>query len=234
MSLPALLLQQLRFRWPGAGSDLLAIDALRLELGEQAVLLGPSGSGKSTLLGIVAGLQSPSSGRVEVLGTDLAGLGGAARDRFRADHMGFVFQQFNLLPYLSALDNVLLPLRFSALRRRRAGDARAQARRLLGELQLPEASWALLPHRLSVGQQQRVAVARALIGGPELVVADEPSSALDSDTRDQFLALLQGELARHGSSLLMVTHDRAVAERFGRVIRLAATASAQEPAPCGP
>lgn len=218
--MPALHLSQLQFRWPGAGRALLDIPELRVERGQRAVLLGPSGSGKSTLLGLIAGLHAPSQGQVAVLGQNLAVLSPSARDHFRADHMGFVFQQFNLLPYLSALDNVLLPLNFSRLRRQRVGDAHAEARRLLDELQLPERCWQLPPHQLSVGQQQRVAVARALLGGPELLIADEPTSALDADTRDQFLQLLLAELARYGSTLLMVTHDAALAGRFDRVLRL--------------
>ncbi len=216
----ALQLSELRFRWPGRDHDQLNIPHMRLEPGQRAILLGPSGSGKSTLLGLIAGLHTPSQGQVMVLGQDLAQLSPAGRDHFRADHMGFVFQQFNLLPYLSALDNVLLPLRFSRRRRQRAGNAPAEARRLLEELQLTEPSWALPPHQLSVGQQQRVAVARALIGGPELLIADEPTSALDADTRDQFLALLMQELNRHGSTLLMVSHDASLANHFDRVLNL--------------
>jgi putative ABC transport system ATP-binding protein len=159
----------------------------------------------------------PADGQVTVLGTDLPGLAGAARDRFRAAHFGILFQMFNLLPYLTARDNVLLPLAFAPERRRRAGDG--EASRLMTRLGVAEVAGRPAAE-LSVGQQQRVAAARALIGAPEIVVADEPTSALDTDTRDGFLSLLFAELDRTGGSLLMVSHDPDLRRRFDRVLRL--------------
>lgn len=214
-----LSIEQLVFGWQ-PGTPVLAIEALHLDAGTSLFLRGPSGSGKSTLLNLVGGVLLPLQGRVRLLDADLATLSGAARDRFRADHVGFVFQQFNLLPYLSALDNVTLPCDFSALRRRRCGDPHSQAMELLSRLGLDAPLWTRPAAQLSVGQQQRVAAARALIGTPELVVADEPTSALDSDARDGFLDLLFAECRRAGSALLFVSHDRSLEGRFDRALDL--------------
>ena len=217
-----LLIKDLRFSW-AASRPLLDIEHLSLNAGERLFLRGPSGSGKSTLLGLIGGVLRPQHGSIKILSSPLEALSGAARDRFRADHIGFIFQQFNLLPYLDALDNVLLPLRFSARRRSRvkAQGAQRHACGLLSRLELDPAALRGRPAaELSVGQQQRVAAARALIGGPELIVADEPTSALDSDTRASFLALLFEECQRAGSSLLFVSHDRSLEARFDRAIDL--------------
>lgn len=214
--------RDLEFAWPGQ-PPVLVIPEFRLGAGEHVFLAGPSGSGKSTLLGLLGGVLRAGRGQVEVLGTDLGALGAARRDAFRADHVGFLFQLFNLVPYLSVLDNVTLPCRFSRLRRERAGPApAAEARRLLACLGLT--GEALLRRRvteLSIGQQQRVAAARALIGRPELVIADEPTSALDSDSRDSFLDLLGAECSAAGSAILFVSHDRALAGHFHRTVELA-------------
>ena len=217
---PAVALTGVRFAWPGRAGFALAIERFEVAPGERLLLSGPSGSGKSTLLGLLCGVVVPDRGRVEVLGTDLAALSGAARDRFRAAHLGVIFQMFNLLPYLSVLDNVLLPLSFAAERRARVGGAAAtEARRLLARLGLESNGIARQQAaRLSVGQQQRVAAARALIGAPAVVVADEPTSALDRDTRQAFLDLLFAEVARAGASLVMVSHDLMLGDRFDRVV----------------
>lgn len=215
----------LRYAWPGAAHDCLDIAALRIDAGRSVFLHGPSGGGKSTLLGLLAGVLLPREGRVRVLGTDWAALGGARRDAFRADHVGYIFQQFNLLPYLSVVDNVLLPCRFSARRRgravERAGSAAARAHELLRQVGLPSALWARPAAALSVGQQQRVAAARALIGQPEVVIADEPTSALDAARRDAFMDLLLGECRAIGASLVFVSHDERLAERFDERLALA-------------
>lgn len=207
------------FAWPGQHGFALTVDRFVLAPGESVLLLGPSGSGKSTLLNLICGVIPPSAGRVVVLGTDLGTLAGAARDRFRAAHFGILFQMFNLLPYLTAVDNVLLPLRFAPERRRRAGSGEEAARRLLARLGIAEVAHQPATE-LSVGQQQRVAAARALIGTPEIVVADEPTSALDTDARDGFLELLFSEIRVAGASLLMVSHDGSLRRRFDRVVQL--------------
>ena len=183
MTDPAIQIEGLRFAWKG-GDMVLDVPSFSLARGERLFLRGASGSGKSTLLGVIAGVLEADAGRVSVLGEDLSALSGAARDRMRADHLGVIFQMFNLVPYLSVIGNVTLPLKFSARRRQAvAGAPEDEARRLLGRLGLTDAR--LLERRvsdLSVGQQQRVAAARAVIGGPEIVIADEPTSALDFDS----------------------------------------------------
>jgi len=210
----------LRFRWPGAETDALDIAALAIEAGSAVFLHGPSGCGKSTLLGLLAGVLVPSGGRISLLGTDWAAMSGARRDAFRADHVGYIFQQFNLLPYLSVIDNVLLPCRFSALRAQRAGASVGAAESLLARVGLARPLWSRPAARLSVGQQQRVAAARALIGAPELVIADEPTSALDAPLRDGFMDLLLGECRTAGSTLVFVSHDERLASRFDRRLSL--------------
>ena len=218
MSAPLVAARQLRFDW--GRTPCLDLPAFELAAGEQVFLHGPSGSGKSTLLNLLAGVLVPQQGTLRVLDADLSRLPGAARDRFRADHVGLIFQQFNLIPYLSVLDNVMLPCRFSARRHARAGAPREAAGRLLGQLDLDCALWARPARALSVGQQQRVAAARALIGQPELVIADEPTSALDAARQQVFLDLLGRECAASGAALLFVSHDARLAARFDRTLAL--------------
>jgi putative ABC transport system ATP-binding protein len=227
-------IENLRFAWPRAGQDCLAIDRLSIAAGSTLFLYGPSGGGKSTLLGLLAGVLVPREGRVGLLGSDWSGLSGVRRDAFRADHVGYIFQQFNLLPYLSVLDNVLLPCRFSRLRRERAaqrsGSMQADAGSLLSHVGLAAGLWKRRAADLSVGQQQRVAAARALIGSPELVIADEPTSALDAPLRDGFMDVLLGECRSAGSTLVFVSHDERLAARFDAQLSLASInyAAAQE------
>jgi putative ABC transport system ATP-binding protein len=213
-----------RFRWRGARAFSLAIDNFVLPARERVLLVGPSGAGKSTFLSLLCGIVAPQAGRLEVLGTDTTTLSSSARDHFRAEHFGIIFQMFNLLPYGSILDNVLLPLSFARKRRARAsqnGGVEAEARRLLSSLGLDAAELdGLSTANLSVGQQQRVAAARALIGRPELIVADEPTSALDRDRQLAFLDLLFAEVAAAGASLIMVSHEEELGKRFDRVLRL--------------
>jgi putative ABC transport system ATP-binding protein len=223
-------LSDVRFAWPGRGAFALAIDAFALPARQRVLLIGPSGSGKSTFLSLLCGILAPQSGSIQVLGQDLTRLGAAARDAFRAEHFGIIFQMFNLLPYGSVLDNVLLPLSFAPSRRRRAtarASAAEEAERLLARLGLePGVLRSRSAADLSVGQQQRVAAARALIGTPEIVVADEPTSALDRDRQDAFLDLLFAETAAAGATLIMVSHDQSLAPRFDRVLKLADIARA--------
>ena len=187
---------------------------------------GPSGSGKSTLLSLLGGVISPREGTVRILGSELSAMPARRRDRFRADHVGFIFQMFNLVPYLSMIDNVTLPCRFSHRRRQRvglrAGGLEAEARRLLARLELarPELIGRAVTE-LSIGQQQRVAAARALIGAPELLIADEPTSALDEGTRERFLDLLSAQCEEAGASLLFASHDTRLGARFDRRVSLA-------------
>ena len=216
----------LRFRWSAASEFRLDIPSFAARAGERIFLYGSSGSGKSTLLGLLGGVLVPEQGRITLLGSELTRLRSSARDRFRADHIGFLFQQFNLVPYLSVIDNVLLPCRFSPRRAARASTAGGspydEARRLLTHLDLDESLHRREVTRLSVGQQQRVAAARALIGKPEIVIADEPTSALDAERQQAFLTLLARDCAAAGSTLLFVSHDRRLAAGFDRELSLPA------------
>jgi len=222
MKAPAVELEGVEFAWRGRQA-LLHIEHLAIAHGERVFLRGPSGSGKSTLLGLIGGVLTPGRGSVRLMGTALATLSASARDHFRGEHLGFIFQMFNLIPYLSVRANVLLPLDFSPARRARiAGhDAGAEAQRLLAALGL---SGEDLPGRsvttLSIGQQQRVAAARALIGRPDIIVADEPTSALDADARLDFLRLLMEECRLAGTTLLFVSHDASLATLFDRSLSM--------------
>jgi putative ABC transport system ATP-binding protein len=220
-----LALENLRFRWPDDQRDTLTIPKLELAKGARVFLKGQSGSGKTTLLSLLAGINTPNSGRIIVLGEELNALKASQRDQFRADHIGFIFQLFNLIPYLSVIENVTLACKFSSRRNKRAiqksGSLKAEALRLLKLLQLEDVAInKRAMAELSVGQQQRVAAARALIGAPDLIIADEPTSALDTETREHFLKLLVQECDQSGSSILFVSHDGALEKHFDRVIYL--------------
>lgn len=216
----AIEIKSVVFAWPGQ-APVLNVDRFSLSRGERVFLVGPSGSGKSTLLGLIAGVSKPQQGEINVLGADMAALSDSRRDALRADQLGVIFQLFNLLPFLSPIENVLLPLRFSSARARRVeGSDRSEALRLLNRLGLAGDVLTRPAVNLSVGQQQRVAAARALIGSPGLVIADEPTSALDADTRDAFIGLLKEECARTGAALLFVSHDPGLAGSFERVVDL--------------
>ncbi|SDS98300.1 putative ABC transport system ATP-binding protein [Halopseudomonas xinjiangensis] len=223
MAAEIIRIESLRYAWPGQPL-LLAIDEFLLARGERLFLKGPSGSGKTTLLGLIGGVNRPDAGTVRLLGEDLYTLSSSRRDRFRSDHIGYIFQMFNLLPYLSVIDNVTLACSFSPVRRERAladhQSLTAAARSLLIGLGLQDSYLQRPVSELSVGQQQRVAAARALIGKPELIIADEPTSALDADTRQTFISLLFDECARAGTSLLFVSHDASLETLFDRSLSL--------------
>jgi putative ABC transport system ATP-binding protein len=219
----AIDIRNLRFKYPKSTADCLSIQKFQVETGERVFVHGPSGCGKSTLLGLIGGVLLADEGEVEILGQHLSTLSLAARDQFRADHIGFIFQQFNLIPYLSVMDNVLLPCRFSDRRLKQTlnngNTLQAQAMRLMTHLEIDQ-----LKHHsvleLSVGQQQRVAAARALIGNPQIVIADEPTSSLDANRQSAFLELLARECAATGATLVFVSHDRRLVQYFDREISL--------------
>ncbi|NNL17891.1 MAG: ABC transporter ATP-binding protein [Boseongicola sp.] len=213
-------LKDVRFRWPGRTSFSIAVPEFSVASGETVLLLGESGSGKSTLLSLICGTVLADSGVVVVGGTDLKTLSGWSRDRFRAEQIGVVFQQFNLLPFGSVADNILLPLRFAPDRKGRCTDARREAEGLCRALGLPEGVVESKAATLSVGQQQRVAVARALIGQPPILIADEPTSSLDETAQANFLDLMFDQVKVQASTLLMVSHDPRLGERFDRVVRM--------------
>ncbi len=213
-------LKDLQYTWPGDHHPVIQLESLGLEAGEKVFMFGPSGSGKSTLLGLIAGLIRPQRGQVLFQERELTALGGARRDLFRAQHLGVIFQQFNLLPWLDLTSNVTLPCRFSKARAERAGNVRQAAESLLEAMGLARSLWRRRSDSISVGQQQRVAAARALIGRPDLILADEPTSALDGNRRAEFLELLFDQVDAAQSTLLFVSHDRDLARRFDRAIDL--------------
>jgi putative ABC transport system ATP-binding protein len=187
---------------------------INIGAGEAVGLVGPSGSGKSTLLMVMAGLERPDTGTVAVAGEDLAALDEDALARFRGRQVGIVFQSFHLIPTMTALENVAVPLELAGI-----ADAQARARDELAAVGLAERS-AHYPAQLSGGEQQRVAVARALAPNPAILVADEPTGNLDEDTGQQIIELLFAGHARRGSTLVLVTHDPALAIRCDRAVRL--------------
>ena len=212
----------------GQREVVLELDSFSLEPSEQVAIAGGSGSGKTTFLNVIAGSLRPDSGEVLFDGTDLAQASEGARDAFRARHMGYVFQTFQLLEGYTALENVLLGMLFGP------GADREHARALLERLGLGER----LNHRpsqLSIGQQQRVALARALANRPQLVLADEPTGNLDPRRGREALALIRELCAEHGAALLLVSHDEGVLAQFDRVVQFsdlntAACAQAEESA----
>jgi putative ABC transport system ATP-binding protein len=222
-------LSKVRFAWPGRHTFSLTVDNFALPAARRVLLIGPSGSGKSTFLSLLCGIVAPRSGVIDILGTDITKLPASARDGFRAEHSGIIFQMFNLLPYGTVIDNVLLPLSFAPQRRKRAtarATAEEEAVRLLTLLGLePHLARGPSAGNLSVGQQQRVAAARALIGSPELIIADEPTSALDRNRQAAFLDLLFEQVVEAGATLIMVSHDETLASRFDQVISLGDIAS---------
>lgn len=224
-----LSLQSLTFAWPQQ-TELINIPALELQPGEHLFIQGPSGSGKSTLLNLMAGFLPGYQGTLLLTGQNLADLKRAELDRLRADQVGILYQQFNLLPYLNLIENVMLPCRFSRARMqsacKRSGSVQQEACRLLSHLNLDPDQLGKRPvSSLSIGQQQRVAAARALIGSPALILADEPTSALDPEHRDQFIRLMMQESALSGASLVLVSHDPALETVFSRSLKLEHTTS---------
>ena len=211
---PAIAIESLHFSY-GTGPPVIDIPALEIARGSSVFLHGPSGCGKTTLLGILAGVLQATHGSVRVLDRDLVTMSGSQRDAFRAEHIGYVFQQFNLIPYLSAYDNIALPCRLDARRRARLGSVSLDD--AIGDVAAQLDIAGLLQQQstaLSVGQQQRVAAARALLGAPELIICDEPTSSLDTDRRDAFLTLLASSVERAHATLFFVSHDAALGARF--------------------
>lgn len=207
-NIPAVELKNVRHQWPGQ-AFCLQIPALTLAVGQHLFIRGASGSGKTTLLNLLCGVLTLQQGEIRLSGQLLQPNSAAKRDQLRARQIGVVFQQLNLIPYLSVLDNVLLGQAFS-------GQAASQHRaaQLLEELQLEAPLWSKKASELSVGQQQRVAIARALLNKPTLLIADEPTSALDADNRDAFMRLLLKEADQSGTTVVFVSHDKALAPYF--------------------
>lgn len=218
----SVILNNLQFSYPGADAErqpVLNIDHWAVESGEAVFLQGQSGCGKSTLLNLISGVLSGATGEISVLEQRLDAMSGSQRDRFRANHIGYVFQQFNLVPYLDALDNIRLANRFSS-RKQSPERPLSDIQALLEGLQLSESEWSKPASRLSIGQQQRVAIARALVNQPEVLIADEPTSSLDQENRDNFMQVLMDQVERDRITLIFVSHDRTLEHHFKRVERL--------------
>ena len=217
---PAICLRDVQFSYR-KGRPVLDIPSLTIEQGESVFVFGPSGSGKTTLLGLLAGILRADSGSVQALGHDLSQLSNSERDHFRGSHIGYIFQMFNLIPYLTVEENIGLPCRLDSARRQRLGSTSLhQAVRQVGERLGIESLLKENVVNLSVGQQQRVAAARSLIGTPWLVIADEPTSSLDSDHRERFVELLFENCRAAGSTLIFVSHDRSLMHLFSRSVSL--------------
>lgn len=209
---PAVALQDIRFSYQKNAAPVLAIDKWQMQRAESVFLYGASGSGKTTLLNLLGGVTSPDAGNIELLGQPFSSLSSSKRDKFRAQHIGVVFQQFNLISYLTVAENIAVAAYFG-----KGSDELAQrSADLVRKLQLPESVLHQKASNLSVGQQQRVAIARALINKPEILIVDEPTSALDASARDAFMELLMQISAESDCSLLFVSHDMGLAKYFSR------------------
>lgn len=214
----AIEIKNLEFSYAG-GPKVLQIPSLQVERGERVFLRGPSGSGKTTLLNVLGGILPYSQGEVKVLDKELKAMSGSEKDQFRADHLGFIFQTLHLIPYLNPIENILLPLQFSARKKslvtsERIDDLCKALRLSRRDLETKKT------YQLSLGQQQRIAVARALIGNPELIIADEPTSSIDREARDQFLDLLFTQARERAMTIVFVSHDPSLESHFDRSIHL--------------
>ena len=213
-------IESLNFYWSKKSNFKIFVPSLEIKKGEKVLLLGESGSGKTTLLSLICGFLNPLSGSISINGNTINKLSSKTKDEYRADNIGIIFQQFNLLPYANVVDNVLLPLYFSQARSKNIVNKRAAALELFKQLRLPDDIAQYKASNLSVGQQQRVAVARALIGNPSLIIADEPTSSLDTNAQQLFLDLMFKQISENNSTLLMVSHDKSLSNRFDRQINI--------------
>ena len=214
-------LNQVVFKYPNQINNVLEIPTFKIQKGEKVFLYGPSGYGKTTLLEIIAGVIVPQSGEVKILNQDLVKMTSSERDQFRSNHLGYIFQSFNLIPYLSVIENICLPLSLSSQKRFKVSKTQEveKALELCRSLNIEEIAMRKTSE-LSVGQQQRVAAARAILGSPELILADEPTSSLDFDHREKFIQLLFKLCEQHKISVLFVSHDRSLQNLFDQSLSL--------------
>lgn len=209
-------LNNVHFTYPDTpNKPILTIPSWTVEAREQVFVHGPSGAGKSTLLNLLSGMLVPTAGEISILDNRLDQMGRRQRDRFRANHIGYVFQQFNLISYLNAVESVQLATLFS--QRRRSGIRKYEIEELLEKLNLSSDDWHKQTNTLSIGQQQRVAIARALINKPELLIADESTSSLDQHNRDNFMSVLMSLVKENNITLVFVSHDMSLSRYFKRV-----------------
>ena len=212
-------LENLEFSY-AKGPSILKVKNFEVKKGEKIFVFGPSGSGKSTLLSLLTGINLASAGKVEVFGTDMAKISGRKRDELRGSHCGYIFQMFNLIPYLSAYDNIILSCRLNKTRMQRIeGDIEASVLSLAKSLGVDKFLHKSVSE-LSIGQQQRVAAARAFLGAPPLIIADEPTSSLDTDSREDFIKTLFQIAERNDTTIVFVSHDRGLKKYFDRSISL--------------
>jgi putative ABC transport system ATP-binding protein len=200
-----------------ANKQIINIKKWQVAKSEHVFMYGPSGCGKSSLLNLLSGILVPQKGSVSILGHEISRMKNSERDRFRAKHIGVVFQAFNLVPYLSVLDNIKLAMHFATNNKFSETETRAKIVSLIEALQLPANCLEELASELSVGQQQRVAIARALINQPDVLIVDEPTSALDASAKDAFMQVLIDTARSSQAALVFVSHDMSLAQHFGRV-----------------
>lgn len=211
------------FTYPNASAPTLDLAPLHVRPNEHIFLHGKSGSGKSTFLNILCGVLEPQKSAIQILQTDMAQLSPSQKDRFRADNFGIIFQQFNLLAYLSVYDNIALAYAFSRQKALHGSnilhkcDVKSEIKRVTSALELPANLLHKQAMHLSVGEQQRVALARALIGSPRIILADEPTSALDDETKENFMRHLFSQIKAQNSTLIFVSHDKTLASYFDKV-----------------
>ena len=211
-------IESLRFQWSKNSNFKIFVPKLEVGRGKKVLFLGESGSGKTTLLSLICGFLEPISGSILINDKIISDLTSTNKDAYRSDNIGIIFQQFNLLPYANVIDNIILPLYFSKQRSKKVENKINAAMDLCDQLRLPESILNQKASNLSVGQQQRVAVARALIGSPSIIVADEPTSSLDTEAQELFLDLMFDQISKNSSTLLMVSHDKSLTNYFDQVI----------------
>ena len=211
-------IESLRFQWSKNNNFKIFVPKLEVGRGKKVLFLGESGSGKTTLLSLICGFLEPLSGSISINDKIISDLTSTNKDAYRSDNIGIIFQQFNLLPYANVIDNIILPLYFSKQRSKKVENKINAAMNLCNQLRLPESILNQKASNLSVGQQQRVAVARALIGSPSIIVADEPTSSLDTEAQELFLDLMFDQISKNSSTLLMVSHDKSLTNYFDQVI----------------
>ena len=211
-------IESLRFQWSKNNNFKIFVPKLEVGRGKKVLFLGESGSGKTTLLSLICGFLEPLSGSILINDKIISDLTSTNKDAYRSDNIGIIFQQFNLLPYANVIDNIILPLYFSKQRSKKVENKINAAMNLCDQLRLPESILNQKASNLSVGQQQRVAVARALIGSPSIIVADEPTSSLDTEAQELFLDLMFDQISKNSSTLLMVSHDKSLTNYFDQVI----------------
>ena len=211
-------IESLRFQWSKNSNFKIFVPKLEVGRGKKVLFLGESGSGKTTLLSLICGFLEPLSGSISINDKIISNLTSTNKDAYRSDNIGIIFQQFNLLPYANVIDNIVLPLYFSKQKSKKVENKINAAMNLCDQLRLPESILNQKASNLSVGQQQRVAVARALIGSPSIIVADEPTSSLDTEAQELFLDLMFDQISKNSSTLLMVSHDKSLTNYFDQVI----------------